>query len=226
MKINKDLIKKLLKKYDHIWLLLYAPIFVTVFDFLEKLISPESNYWVSYTPIDDLIPFNELFVIPYVIWFPYIFLIGAFLFFVDKDAFIRYLWGFIIGFSTAMVFFVILPNGQNLRPAVFPRENFLTDIVEHLYENDTNTNVLPSMHVIGAWIIFFAHLDCKKLRKKSLIIIAAVLAVLTTLSTVFIKQHSFLDVVWGLIWSVVLYFIVYVWMKSAMERKKAKAGKA
>lgn len=140
----------MLKKYDHIWL--YAPIFVTVFDFLEKLISPESNYWVSYTPIDDLIPFNELFVIPYVIWFPYIFLIGAFL--------------------------------------------------------------------------FFAHLDCKKLRKKSLIIIAAVLSVLTTLSTVFIKQHSFLDVVWGLIWSVVLYFIVYVWMKSAMERKKEEAGKA
>ena len=213
-------IKELLKKYDHIWLLLYIPIYVLIFNFLEGLISPEYNYWVSYTPIDDIIPFNELFVIPYVIWFPYIFLMGAYLFFADKGAFIRYLWGYIIGFTTALIFFVILPNGQDLRPETFPRDNFLTDMVASLYANDTNTNVLPSMHVIGAWIIFFAYLDCPKLRKWWHISIAFVLAFLTTLSTVFIKQHSFLDVVWGIIWCVPIYFITQVWMKHSMEKRK------
>ena len=206
--------------------MLYIPIYVGIFNLLEVYIHPEFNYWVSYTPIDDMIPFNELFVIPYVIWFPYIFLMGGYLFFMDKDAFIRYLWGFIIGFSTALIFFVILPNGQDLRPVSFPRDNFLTDMVASLYANDTNTNVLPSMHVIGAWVIFFAYIDCPRLRKWWHISIAFVLAVLTTLSTVFIKQHSFLDVVWGIIWCVPIYLITQVWMRWHMERKKEKLAKA
>ncbi len=223
----KQKIKEFFKKYDHIWLVLYIPIYVLIFNYLEELISPEYNYWVSYTPIDDIIPFNELFVIPYVIWFPYIFLMGAYLFFRDKDAFIRYVWGFIIGFTTSLIFFVILPNGQDLRPETFPRDNFLTDMVASLYAGDTNTNVLPSMHVIGAWIIFFVYLDCENLRKWWHISIAFVVAVLVTLSTVFIKQHSFLDVVWGIIWCVPIYFITQVWMKRRMDaRKEKKARKA
>ena len=203
-------------------MLLYIPIYVGFFNILEVYIHPEFDYWVSYTPIDDMIPFNELFVIPYVIWFPYIFLMGGYLFFMDKGAFIRYLWGFIIGFSTALIFFVILPNGQDLRPVSFPRDNFLTDMVADLYANDTNTNVLPSMHVIGAWVIFFAYIDCPRLRKWWHISIAFVIAVLVSLSTVYIKQHSFLDVVWGIIWCVPIYLITQVWMKRSMQRKEER----
>jgi membrane-associated phospholipid phosphatase len=219
--------KEILKKYDHIWLLLYIPIYVFFFNVLETWISPESNYWVSYMPLDDLIPFNELYVIPYVIWFPYMFLMGGYLFFMDKDAFIRYIWGYIIGFSTALICFALFPNGQDLRPEVFPRDNFLVDMVKDLYANDTNTNVLPSMHVIGAWLIFFVYLDCEKLKKWWHISYAFIIAVLTTLSTVYIKQHSLLDVIWGVIWCIPIYFITQVWMKRRMERKaKEKTQKS
>ena len=51
---------------------------------------------------------------------------------------------------------------------------------------------------------------------------AFVIAVLTTLSTVFIKQHSFLDVIWGVIWCVPIYLITQVWMKRRMQRKEEK----
>ena len=214
--------KALLKKYDHVWLLLYIPIYLFFFNVLETWISPEFDYWVSYMPLDDLIPFNELFVIPYVIWFPYMFLMGGYLFFMDKDAFIRYIWGFIIGFSTSLICFALFPNGQDLRPEVFPRDNFLVDMVKDLYASDTNTNVLPSMHVIGAWLIFFVYLDCERLKKWWHISYAFVIAVLTTLSTVYIKQHSFLDVIWGVIWCVPIYFITNVWMKRTMQRKEEK----
>ena len=217
--------KKLLKKYDHIWLLLYIPIYVFFFNVLETWISPEFNYWVSYMPFDDMIPFNELYVIPYVIWFPYMFLMGAYLFFADKDAFIRYIWGFMIGFTASLICFAVFPNGQDLRPEVFPRDNFLVDMVKDLYANDTNTNVLPSMHVIGAWLIFFVYLDCERLRKWWHISYAFVIAFFTTLSTVYIKQHSFLDVIWGIIFCVPIYLITNVWMKRRMERKKAEREK-
>ena len=217
--------KKILKKYDHMWLLLYIPIYVFFFNVLETWISPEFNYWVSYMPFDDMIPFNELYVIPYVIWFPYMFLMGAYLFFADKDAFIRYIWGFMIGFTASLICFAVFPNGQDLRPEVFPRDNFLVDMVKDLYANDTNTNVLPSMHVIGAWLIFFVYLDCKRLRKWWHISYAFVIAFFTTLSTVYIKQHSFLDVIWGLIFCIPIYLITNVWMKRRMERKKAEREK-
>lgn len=218
--------KSFLKKYDHIWLLLYIPIYVFFFNVLETWISPSFDYWVSYMPLDDLIPFNELYVIPYVIWFPYMFLMGGYLFFMDKDAFIRYIWGFIIGFSTSLICFALFPNGQNLRPEIFPRDNFLVDMVKDIYANDTNTNVLPSMHVIGAWLIFFVYLDCERLKKWWHISYAFIIAVLTTLSTVYIKQHSFLDVIWGLIWCVPIYLITNVWMKRRMEKKKAERAEA
>ena len=42
------------------------------------------------------------------------------------------------------------------------------------------------------------------------------------LSTVFIKQHSFLDVIAGLVVSAVIYLIVYVFIKRHMVKKALK----
>lgn len=211
--------KKLLKKYKHIWLLIYVPIYLVSFNLIEEIISPTSDYWVSYMPIDDIIPFNELFVIPYIFWYPFIFFTGIYLFFADSNAFRRMVWGIIIGFSTALIFYMLFPNGQNLRPAEFERDNILTQIMESIYRNDTNTNVLPSMHVIGSWVTFYAFLDCDRLRKHKLLVAAAfVISVLISLSTVFCKQHSFLDVIWGLIWSAVIYYITQIVMKKHMDK--------
>lgn len=44
----------------------------------------------------------------------------------------------------------IFPNGLNLRPVTFPRENIYTDLVRMIYLVDTPTNVLPSIHVYNS----------------------------------------------------------------------------
>lgn len=219
-------LKTLLHKYKHIWLLVYVPIYVISFFFIEEfIVSSSDNYWVSYTPIDDKIPFCEWFVIPYVLWYPFMGLTGLYLFFADTDAFRRYLWFVIIGFSSTLLFYIIFPNGQNLRPEAFENDNILTRIMAHIYENDTNTNVLPSLHCIGSVAAFLTYFDCKKLyKRKWLVVSAGIMCVLICMSTCFCKQHSFLDVVAALIWSAVTYVIVYVFMKHRMQKKKkAKA---
>jgi len=91
-----------------------------------------------------------------------------------------------------MLIYIVFPSRQDLRPTVFPRDNFLTDIVRLLYSVDTNTGVCPSLHcayslgIASAWL---KQKDASILWK--LFVVVAV--ILICLSTTFIKQHSAVD---------------------------------
>ena len=69
-------------EFSHVRLLLYWPIFGLLFLFLERL-QPQRNYYPVYCGLDDIIPFCEWALIPYLFWF--VFLIGTlvYTFFVD-----------------------------------------------------------------------------------------------------------------------------------------------
>jgi len=125
-----------------------------------------------------------------------------------------------IGFNLCLMVYFTFPNGQNLRPASFEHPNIFTNLVQALYLHDTNTNVMPSMHVIGASAVVFAVFDSKKLRKRWSCITAVVVMVIIDLSTVFIKQHSILDVWAGLAVSAVIYFCVYKVIKKKQDEKE------
>ena len=86
--------------------------------------------------------------------------------------------------------------------------------MKRIYTADTYTNVLPSAHVFGAMAIDFAVTDCKSLRKpKWLLAAAIVLGVLICVSTVFVKQHSILDIFaaipLGFIWWAIIYKVIF-----------------
>lgn len=207
-----------LKTHRHIWWVLYFVIYLAAFFLVEKIV-PTEGYHVMYHPFDDKIPFCEYFNVFYYIW--YLFLAGTalYLIFYDGPAFRRYMWFLILGFSFTLIINVIYPNGQDLRPELssLGRENLFTKLVGMIYASDTNTNVCPSMHVIGSFAAMFAVFDCKKLRKTiAAPIVAVLLAGLVSASTVLVKQHSVVDVFWGVIASAVLFVIVYV-----LLRKKA-----
>lgn len=213
--------KNALYKYKHALWLLYLPVYFTAFWLAERYVS--SGYWVSYTPLDDQIPFIEQFVIAYIAWFPAIWGIGIYLLLFDPDAFRRYIWSIIIGYSFSLAVFFIFPNGQNLRPGSFNHTNVFTGMVQSFYSHDTNTNVLPSMHVIGASAVAFAVFDSKKLRNLWFRITAVMAVIMIDLSTVFIKQHSILDVWAGLLVSAVIYFFVYIVIKKTQTKKENKS---
>jgi membrane-associated phospholipid phosphatase len=208
---------KALQKYKHALWLLYLPVYFTAFSLAENYIT--TDYWVSYTPLDDKIPFIEQFVIAYAVWFPAIWGTGLYLLFRDPDPFRRYVWSLIIGYSFSLAVYFIFPNGQNLRPASFEHTNIFTDAVRAFYTSDTNTNVLPSMHVIGASAVVFAVFDSKKLRRPWLCVTSVIVTVMIDLSTVFIKQHSILDVWAGLAVSAAVYIIVYGVIRKRQSKK-------
>lgn len=180
-------------EFSHWKLLLFWPFFGLAFLFLERL-QPQRSYHAVSCALDDLIPFCEWALLPYLFWF--VFLIGAlvYTFFCDTRAFRSMMRFTIITYSITIIIYAVYPTCQNLRPVSFARENLLTQIVGWLYQFDTNTNVCPSLHVIGSFAAMFALWDCKRFQKRSWKLLYAFLAISISVSTVFMKQHSIVDV--------------------------------
>lgn len=184
--------------------MLYLPVYLVWFMMAEHFIT--ADYYVSYMPLDDSIPFVPQYVVAYVLWYPFILMPIPYLYKNDRGAYVRYGVYLIIGLSVSLAVCCFFPNGQELRP-VDTGEGIFARLVDILYAADTNTNVLPSMHVVTTIGTVMAFWDCRKLRK--LCIPAATLAALICASTVFIKQHSFLDVIWGAVLAAVVGVAVY-----------------
>lgn len=183
-----------IRKNPRVLFFLYIPTYLTWFAVIEQFIV--DNYYVSHMPLDDLIPFVPAFVLAYVIWYPYLLLPAVYLYLKDAKAFVRFGIYFMVSFSISLLVCTLFPNGQDLRP-IDPGNGFFSGLVSIIYRLDTNTNVLPSMHVVGCAAVVFAAFDSKSLKKVRWLLL--VLALLIIASTVLVKQHSVLDAIWGLV---------------------------
>ncbi len=203
--------KALIKKYSHAWVLLYFIFYITWFTWLERVVT--TKYTIIHLTLDDYIPFCEIFVIPYFLWFAYIFLAVAYFFFKDRSEFYRITAFLFIGMTICLITYTIWPNGHDLRPNLdtLGRSNIFTRIMGWLYSTDTCTNVCPSIHAfnsIGACIAIYRSRHLKE--KRALRIGTLVLTILICMSTVFLKQHSIFDVACACLLSLIMYVIVYV----------------
>lgn len=161
-------------------------------------------------PLDDLIPYVPWFVIPYVIWYGYIAAVLVVLYFRMPKEFVYMALFLGLGMLASCCVFALYPNGQMLRPNN-PGEGLLSEMVRRIYRSDTNTNSLPSIHVIysvGTHIALVRFAGWEK-RWPALRVASFALCALICASTVFIKQHSVVDVVAGLLASWALYSLVY-----------------
>lgn len=177
--------------FAHLKLLWGWGVYFVGFVLTERLIPPQDCYTV-YCPLDDRIPFCEYFVIPYVLW--YVLIVGSLVYFAlrDADSFRKLQTYWMILLLSALVIFVIFPTKQELRPQVFPRDNFCTDLVGAIYAVDTNTGVCPSMHC--ALSVAMASVWVRNRQVGwGIKVFMVTAAVLICLSTVFIKQHSVVD---------------------------------
>ena len=182
------------ESYKHLWWLLFWPLFGLGFMFAEHIYQVDSYYPV-YCPIDDLIPFCEWFFIPYMLWFVYLIFMNLYTLFCDVDTFRRITKYFVLTYGTTLLIYFIFPTCQELRPVVFNNENLLTDMINGFYSFDTNTNVCPSMHVLGSFAVMEAAVWSKKISSKWIKVSFVVLGIIISISTVFMKQHSVIDVI-------------------------------
>lgn len=195
-------------EFRHLLLLIWWPLFGLLFTLTEKGLFADS-YTPIYSPIDDFIPFAEIFVIPYMFWFAYLVLIHVYTLFYDIDGFKRLMWFIMLTYTTTVVIYWIFPNCQLLRPTTFERDNFLVRFMQDFYAYDTNTNVCPSIHVIGSVAVWAAGWNCPRFRNVWWKIGFTVCTFLISISTVFLKQHSIVDVFAAIPLCLIAYLICY-----------------
>lgn len=195
-------------EFEHLKYLLFWPVFGFFFLLVERLWIRES-YYPIHCVLDDMIPLCEFFLIPYLFWFVFLIGIHIYTLLFNLTSFKRLMQFIIISYSTAMMIYILFPNCQELRPLNFERSNLFTQFLNGLYAFDTNTNVCPSIHVIGSVAVLLAAWNSKDFHTPGWRTAFSVAAFMISISTVFLKQHSVLDVAAAIPICIAAGWIVY-----------------
>ena len=107
----------------------------------------------------------------------------------------------IICYVTFYIFPTTVP-----RPTIITKDIF-SRLVLSIYKNDNPYNCFPSVHVVNAMIVSI-YVNREKKFNKIIKIFSSLVAILIMISTMFIKQHVFLDVVSGIIVAYAVYMSV------------------
>ena len=192
--------KDIINKYSHAWLILaYFPIYLIWFFLLEQNVT---DYFIIESSLDAYIPFVEWFIVPYLLWFPFIAVAILYFIFKDKTEYYRLCGTLITGMTVFLIVSTVFPNGLALRPDLteLGRSNIFLDLIASLHQADTSTNVCPSIHVYNSLAVCLAVFASKHLKTRYAVKAGTlILTVLICMSTVFLKQHSIIDVFWAFV---------------------------
>ena len=201
-----DLTKINENKYSHIKLL-WGWVFYFIAFYLTENYIPVEKCHVIHCRFDDMIPFNEYFVIFYCLFYFAVFGSLLYFFFYDVRSFKKLQVYLITTQVIAMLIYVVYPSVQIGRPDQLA-DTFLCNVIAYIYSIDTPTGVCPSLHV--AYSLGLASIWRKK--KKTSIIIKTLIIICTFLiaiSVVFVKQHSIIDVIAAIPLCLLAEYITY-----------------
>lgn len=177
---------------------LYLFVFLAGF-FVLELIAPEPVVYLRCW-LDDQIPFCEWFVIPYFLWYAWVPVFLLYFMFHDREAYLKLCFILFAGATICLVIYAVVPNGLQLREEILS-DNFCARIVKLIRQIDPPCNVCPSIHVSSTVAIHLVILGYREFRhNRKIKLVSWAVTVLICISTLFIKQHSVIDVVcgWGL----------------------------
>ena len=208
-----------------VWFMaLYALFYLTFFALLERTIQTP-DLWV-HCRLDDMIPFCKYAIIPYYLWFPWIpFTLFYLLYKAPREDFWRRCLPLFTGMTMALLFYAMVPNGLALRPRTVPGTDIFAQSVRMLYRSDTPTNVCPSIHVFNSVTLMLAYYRSAIFdapRRRWMRPAAMVLCVSISLSTILLKQHSVIDVVFGLLLALALDYGATVLQRSPVQRRERR----
>lgn len=212
----KDLWQKFLRfyhKYCYANVLWIGIIYPLWFKSIESRVTVATGYHIMHTKIDEMIPFCEYFIVPYFMWFLYIFLGILYFLFTNKEDFYKVCLYLFIGMIFSLLICEIYPNGTDLRPPYISDKNIFQVMVAGLYRVDTPTNVFPSIHAYNSICMHVAIMKSKDIRRlrygKAVVWGSFLLCLLICMATLVLKQHSILDVGGAILLSFIAYGFVY-----------------
>ncbi|RZT02133.1 phosphatase PAP2 family protein [Cuneatibacter caecimuris] len=216
-------LKNWVKSHLFLSMAIFMAVYLIWWGILEIFQFPE--YHMIYSPLDDLIPFNEYFIIPYVLWFPLFPGVFLYLYFTDKEECWKYLLLLAGGMTVFLLISTFYPNGQALRPQIDADKNIFTGFLSLIWAADTPTNVFPSIHVYNAVAAQIAVFRSPALKRRPWIQYGLlVIVILICLATVFLKQHSVLDGIAALVLAAMFWLLIYFLPGKLRKKTISKSG--
>ena len=196
------------KKHPLAFALSYLVLHFLIFFILEAVIT--SDYYIIHSPIDDVIPFCEYFIVPYLLWFLYVPAIVLYLIKYDRNNYWKLALTLFGSNLICLVLYMIFPNGVMPKAPIEETTNIFQQAVNILYANDTPTNVCPSMHVLDTLAAHVALSTSKTMDSHPFIKAGSfVFLILICVATVTLKQHSIIDVFAAFILFAIMAFFAY-----------------
>lgn len=170
---------------------------------------------------DDAIPFCAYFVIPYFAWFGFVPVIVVLTLMRSEEDYPRLQAELIAGELIFLIVNTLYPTCLHLRPEILP-DNVFGTIAGWLYRTDTATDVLPSIHVYNTLAVMAAvrRGGDRVIRTRQGRRFCSILSVLIILSTMFLKQHSVMDVAAAFL----MYGVVTMLAPGYVRRKSGAAA--
>lgn len=158
------------------------------------------------TAADAWFPFRPDWVVIYVAAFAFWVIayirIGA----ISDEVCCRFSAGEMIGKLICGAIFIIFPS-TNIRPVFIP-QTWTEELMAFIYRADGPYNLFPSIHCYISWMCFLgAIVYGRKHFSRAYKIFSGVMAVAICLSTLFTKQHAFVDMVGGILLAQITFFI-------------------
>jgi len=181
-------------------------IIIAIFAFLFFYMLPNH---ISFFSANYLKLFNFEQKIPLITWTiwvymsDYIYIILAFSILKNRTNINRMFYSFIVFCFLSSIVFYLYPTTYP-RPLLVYENNLNGFLFSFLHSIDTPSNCMPSLHVGMSYLLSFAFLY----EQKRMFLFFFIWATLISISTLTTKQHYFLDIIGGIVFSLISLFIV------------------
>ncbi len=168
------------------------------------------------TAFDERIPLIPAFILPYLIWYPFIFFMLILLFVKKRRAYYRTLTALCLGLISCYIIFYLFQT-TIARPQIADH-GWFSWLIRLVYQMDGPYNCFPSIHVLTSYLVLKGSNDCSNLSRISRMLIG-ITSWSIMISTVFVKQHVVLDIAGAIVLAEILIFAVGKWLPSLVGTK-------
>lgn len=188
----------------YICIVTYLVAHTSLFFLISNFVEPK---YYMHTAFDDMVPLCEYLIVPYVSWF--FAFAGSLVFMVRNDRcnFWRMFLAQVLGSTICCVVYVFFQNAITM-PQQTVNHNIFSLILELVWASDNTTNACPSLHVLSSTVIAVVTWYSNYFKNKPIFKIAIILwMIIICTSTMFVKQHSIIDVICGAILGIILALV-------------------
>lgn len=210
MKIKKIGSEAILKSIKPFTFMLVLPLFGLLYNAFNN------DYGTVYslvTDLDKMIPFSKYFVVPYVLWYPYIFLMMVYFCMKDKRAYFTVLITLAAGLTVNLITYGFFQTTVS-RPEILGHDVF-SNLVRLVYTMDRPYNCFPSGHVLTSYAIMYGAFLIKDINK-GIFYLSQGMGILIIISTQLMKQHTLLDAIASIVIVNVIMSLINVLRKKSL----------